>query len=226
MSNLIEDIEDAGIRPVMIWLDTLARTFGTGDENSQKDMNAYVNGVDRLRDHFGAVVGIVHHTGKDSDRGLRGSSALYAAMDTVIKTDRKGNTLTLKNQQPHGKQKDGAEFDDIRLEARSVALGTIDRKGREVTSLVLFQSEGSAQEDGSDGPDEASGAPYGRPQGANQQAVMKALRQAKGEPLGLTRLLTMTKIEKARFYEAVGKLVEKGLVHASGEEGNTKWSII
>lgn len=33
VSNLIEDIEDAGIRPVMIWLDTLARTFGTGDEN-------------------------------------------------------------------------------------------------------------------------------------------------------------------------------------------------
>lgn len=226
VSNLIEDIEAAGISPVMIWLDTLARTFGAGDENSQKDMNAYVNGVDRLRDHFGAVVGIVHHTGKDSDRGLRGSSALYAAMDTVIKTDRKGNTLTLKNQQPHGKQKDGAEFDDIRLEARSVALGTLDRKGREVTSLVLFQSDGVAQEDGSEGQEEGHAAPYGRPQGSNQQAVMKALRQAKGEPLGLTRLLTMTKIEKSRFYEAVGKLVEKGLVQASGEEGNTKWSII
>lgn len=220
VTALIEDIKEAGIAPVMIWLDTLARTFGQGDENSQKDMNAYVNGIDRLRDTFGCVVGVVHHTGKDGDRGLRGSSALYAAMDTVIRTDRKGNTLTLKNQQPHGKQKDGAEFEDITLDARIVKLKTTDKKGREITSLALFESEGRQPEEGAE--DRAEGA-YGRPQGANQQAVMKALKQAKGEPLGLTRLLTMTKIDHPRFYEAVGKLVEKGLVEASGQEGSTKW---
>jgi RecA-family ATPase len=72
----------------MIWLDTLARTFGAGDENSQKDMNAFITGVDRLRDTFRCVVGVVHHTGKEDGKGLRGSSALYAAMDTVIRTER------------------------------------------------------------------------------------------------------------------------------------------
>lgn len=220
VSALIEDIKEAGIAPVMIWLDTLARTFGQGDENSQKDMNAYVAGIDRLRDTFGCVVGVVHHTGKDGDRGLRGSSALYAAMDTVIKTDRKGNTLTLKNQQPHGKQKDGAEFDDITLDARIVKLKTTDKKGRDVTSLALFKGDGRSSEEDTEDRQEVA---YGRPQGANQQAVMKALRQAKGEPLGLTRLLTMAKIDHPRFYEAVGKLVEKGLVEASGPEGSTKW---
>lgn len=222
VTALIEDIKEAGIAPVMIWLDTLARTFGQGDENSQKDMNAYVNGIDRLRDTFGCVVGVVHHTGKDGDRGLRGSSALYAAMDTVIRTDRKGNTLTLKNQQPHGKQKDGAEFEDITLDARIVKLKTTDKKGREITSLALFESEGRQPEE--DAEDRAEGA-YGRPQGANQQAVMKALKQAKGEPLGLTRMLMMTKIEKARFYEATAKLVEKGLVVATGQEGSTRWEL-
>lgn len=222
VSNLIADIEEAGIAPVMVWLDTLARTFGTGDENSQKDMNAYISGVDRLRDHFGAVVGIVHHTGKDSDKGLRGSSALYAAMDTVIKTDRKGTSLTLKNQQPHGKQKDGAEFDDIYLEARSITLSGTDKKGRDITSLALFAAENGPKDDAEEG--QKVGLP--KAQGANQQAVMKALKAAKGEPLGLTRILAMAKIEHTRFYEAVGKLVEKGLVEASGADGATRWSLV
>lgn len=222
VSNLIADIEEAGIAPVMVWLDTLARTFGTGDENSQKDMNAYISGVDRIRDHFGAVVGIVHHTGKDSDKGLRGSSALYAAMDTVIKTDRKGTALTLKNQQPHGKQKDGAEFDDIYLEARSITLSGTDKKGRDITSLALFAAENGPKEDAEEG--QKVGLP--KAQGANQQAVMKALKAAKGEPLGLTRILAMAKIEHTRFYEAVGKLVEKGLVEASGADGSTRWSLV
>lgn len=223
VSALIADIQELGINPAMIWLDTLARTFGSGDENSQKDMNAYIAGADRLRDTFGCVVGIVHHTGKDGDRGLRGSSALYAAMDTVIRTDRKGMTVTLKNQQPHGKQKDGAEFDDIALQARVVKLAQTDKKGRDLTSLALVQTD--AQPVDEQDEDRAPAAP-GRPQGANQQAVMKALRQAKGEPLGLTRMLAMTKIEHQRFYEAVGKLVEKGLVQASGSEGSTKWILV
>lgn len=139
-----------------------------------------------------------------------------------IRTDRKGMTVTLKNQQPHGKQKDGAEFDDIALEARVVKLPQTDKKGRDLTSLALVQTEVQITND--EALERATDAP-GRPQGANQQAVMKALKQAKGEPLGLTRLLMMTKIEKARFYEAIEKLVEKGLATASGDEGGTKWTL-
>ena len=222
VNTLISEIRDAGIAPAMIWLDTLARTFGLGDENSQKDMNAYISGVDRLRDELGCVVGIVHHTGKDGNRGLRGSSALYAAMDTVIRTDRKNLTVTLKNQQPHGKQKDGAEFDDIALQASVVTLDQTDKKGRPLSSLALKKVDvGAGPEPDSEGGETANASP----RGANQQAVMKALKQAKGEALGLTRLLTMTRIDKSRFYEAVEKLVEKGLVEATGTEGATKWRL-
>ena len=57
VGHLIEAIEGlCPTPPTMIWLDTLARTFGAGDENSQKDMNAFVAGVDRLRD-------FAHHVG-------------------------------------------------------------------------------------------------------------------------------------------------------------------
>lgn len=226
VSNLIADIEDAELQPVMIWLDTLARTFGQGDENSQKDMNAYISGVDRLKEHFGAVVGIVHHTGKDSDKGLRGSSALYAAMDTVIKTDRKTMTVTLKNQQPHGKQKDGAEFDDIALEARVIKLNTVDNKGRDLTSLALFECENKGANDGDeDAPWDKSERPVVA-MGANQKAIIKALKQAKGEPLGFTRLVAMAGLDGSKARQAIIPLVEKGMVLETGEEGVKRWTLV
>lgn len=218
VGHLIDAVDGLGKRPAMIWLDTLARTFGAGDENSQKDMNAFIGGVDRLRDHFRCVVGIVHHTGKDSERGLRGSSALYAAMDTVIRTDRKAGKMlvTLKNQQPHGKQKDAAEFEDITLEARVIQLGS-DEKGRALTSLALELSQ--PQED----EEEAQAPASGRPQGANQQAVVKALRRAKGEALGTNRLATMTGLDTNRLAEATRSLVAKGVIHEVGAAGGRKW---
>src|SRR4051812_6662088 len=43
-------------RPVLIIIDTLARTFGAGDENRQADMNAYVGAADRIREATGANV--------------------------------------------------------------------------------------------------------------------------------------------------------------------------
>lgn len=222
VGNLIADIEEAGIRPAMIWLDTLARTFGQGDENSQKDMNAYITGVDRLRDTFRCVVGIVHHTGKDGDRGLRGSSALYAAMDTVIRTDRKGMVVTLKNQQPHGKQKDGAEFDDIALDAKVITLAQTDKKGRELSSLALFEAEAPAEPGRSERPEQPAN---NQPRGTNQTAVIKALRAAKGEPLGLMRLVTMARLDKSKVCQAIAPLVEKGLVLEAGEEGSRRWTL-
>lgn len=222
VSSLIADIQETGIAPAMIWLDTLARTFGQGDENSQRDMNAFIGGCDRLRDTFGCVVGIVHHTGKDGDRGLRGSSALYAAMDTVIKTDRKNMTVLLKNQQPHGKQKDGGEFEDIALEAKVVKLPMTDKKGREMTSLALCEAEVQEPQEGENEPRQHT---YNHPRGTNQQAVMKALKQAKGRALGLTSLVTMTHIDKSKVRQAVLPLVEKGLVIESGEEGAKRWEL-
>lgn len=221
VGHLISTIEGVCAGPVMIWLDTLARTFGAGDENSQKDMNAFVAGMDRLRDRFRCVVGVVHHTGKEDARGLRGSSALYAAMDTVIRTDRAAGKMvvTLKNQQPHGKQKDAAEFGDIALEAKVIKLKAQDSKGRDLTSLALALAEvGAADEDQDAGP-----AAPGRAQGTNQQTVMKALTKAKGDPLGATALIGMTGLDSNRLAEATRALVAKGLVHEIGEAGARRW---
>lgn len=225
VGHLIEAIEASDHpRPAMIWLDTLARTFGAGDENSQKDMNAFVQGIDRLRDHFGCLVGVVHHTGKEETRGLRGSSALYAAMDTVIRTDRKPGRdmiVALKNAQPHGKQKDAGEFEDITFEARVVSLSAVDSKGRALTSLALQLAAAPAADMD---PDQALPSQR-RPQGANQIAVMDALKKAKGEPLGLTRLSLMVGKDASKVAQAVNPLVAKGLVLESGVEGSKRWTL-
>lgn len=67
-----------------IVIDTLARAMAGGDENSTKDMSAFVKNIDRLRAATGAHVMLVHHSGKVAANGARGSSALRAATDTEI----------------------------------------------------------------------------------------------------------------------------------------------
>ena len=93
-------------------VDTLARNFGEGDENSTKDMNAFVAGVSKLA-RAGAHVLVVHHVGKDAGKDERGSSAFRGALDGALRLDRdelsERVTLSVK------KQKDGPEAEPISL---------------------------------------------------------------------------------------------------------------
>jgi putative DNA primase/helicase len=71
------------IQPRIIIIDTLARNFGGGNENSTEDMSQFVAHIDKhLRDRFNATVLLVHHTGHGSAERGRGSRALKAAVDT------------------------------------------------------------------------------------------------------------------------------------------------
>ena len=55
-------------------LDTLARCMGEADENSARDMGRFVNRCAAIEQHFGCVVVVVHHVGKDPTRGGRVSA--------------------------------------------------------------------------------------------------------------------------------------------------------
>ena len=96
----------------LIIIDTLARSFGGGNENAPQDMGEFINGCDNLMHEFGATVLMVHHTGKDSSAGARGHSSLFGALDTC---------LTVKKISQHDmlvhceKQKDAPEFDDMQF---------------------------------------------------------------------------------------------------------------
>jgi RecA/RadA recombinase len=83
---------DTASAPVLVIIDTLARALPSGaDENSAKDMGAFINVVDRIRNRFQCVVVIIHHTGqpdKGASNRARGSSALKAAMDAELSVSR------------------------------------------------------------------------------------------------------------------------------------------
>lgn len=70
--------------PRAIVLDTLARCMGEGDENSARDMGRLVTRCGAIERHFGCVVVLVHHVGKDPSRGGRGSNALNGAADVTM----------------------------------------------------------------------------------------------------------------------------------------------
>ena len=84
--RLVQEMKERGLAPGLIVVDTLARCFGAGDENTQKDMNAFVAGADELRAQFsGCTVVVVHHMPKSSTKTERGSGALSGAADTVLR---------------------------------------------------------------------------------------------------------------------------------------------
>jgi len=72
----------------LIVVDTLAVTFGGGDENSSEDMGQYVSNMKLLKERTGAAVLIVHHCGKDEARGMRGHSSLLGALDGELAIER------------------------------------------------------------------------------------------------------------------------------------------
>ena len=117
----------------LIVIDTLARSFA-GEENSATDMGDFVNACDHIREVTGATILVVHHSGKDAEKGARGSSALRAACDFEFKVTSPGKKLTRLSCT---KAKDSDPFDDINFKLNVVEIGVRDRKGKPLTSLIL-----------------------------------------------------------------------------------------
>ena len=124
--------------PVLVVIDTLARNYGPGDENSTKDMTLFIDALDFwFRQRFGCCVLLVHHSGHNMDRA-RGSSSLKAAIDAeyeVTKTEE--GVITF---QPR-KMKDAEEPDPLAFRLESVDLGVVDDLGEPITSAVLVDDQ-------------------------------------------------------------------------------------
>jgi len=64
----------------LVILDTVTRTFGSGDQNSSKDMQRFIKSADELTLATGAHVAAIHHSGWIGDRG-KGAVDLDGAVD-------------------------------------------------------------------------------------------------------------------------------------------------
>jgi len=125
-----------GLAVQLIVVDTLARSMGGGDENSTMDMGAFVAACDRIRQATGATVLVVHHRGKSSTAGARGSSALLGAADTVIEVEKHDAGRVAKVT----KQKDGADGQEIGFDLDPIEIGR-DDENEAITTCVVRSSE-------------------------------------------------------------------------------------
>jgi len=127
-----DEIGDIG----MIFVDTLARNFGAGNENSTEDMNLFIERVDDLKNTFHTCVALVHHTGHNSSGRARGSSVLPAAVDAEYAVKRKDDNeddMCLEFTQTL--VKDGKNIKPIYFKFQEVALPGQD----DMTSGVLVE---------------------------------------------------------------------------------------
>lgn len=134
----VQDLADkTGQTPVLIVIDTLARNFG-GDENSATEVGNFIRHVDtHLRQKWRATVLIVHHSGKDGDRGARGSSALKGAADAEYEVSRNDDDKVIRLT-PR-KMKDAEEPVPLAFEMVNVSL--LDNTGNPVSGAALKLTE-------------------------------------------------------------------------------------
>lgn len=105
----------AGFEIGLIVIDTVSRALAGGDENSQEAMGQFVSACDAIKAHAGGALLGVHHSGKDKERGMRGSTVLLGACDAVMKAEKDEQLVTLKTE----KQKDAEEAAPIHLEMQT-----------------------------------------------------------------------------------------------------------
>ncbi|MFM0141282.1 AAA family ATPase [Paraburkholderia sp. RL18-085-BIA-A] len=160
LAALASAIQDEGGVGGLVVLDTLNRAAPGADENSSVDMGNIIAAAKRLQKWVGGLVLLVHHTGKDTTRGLRGHSSLYAALDAAIEVSRADS----RREWSVAKSKDDVDGGTHPFVLHDVELGQDDH-GDAITSCVV-ESDGAMKE-----------ARRPQPQGPNQKLVYKAVNE-------------------------------------------------
>jgi hypothetical protein len=167
MAMLVEAIDQAGVKPALVVIDTLSKFSAGMDENSNQEVAEYLAQVSRyLRERYEASVLIVAHSGHgDSDRP-RGASALMANPDSefiVKRAAQPSNHVEVTRQ----RFKDTGELPNLAYEAEVIDLGAADKYGERLTSLIMRQSVAQTEK-----PITAQA-----PSGKAQRTILMALRE-------------------------------------------------
>lgn len=227
-AELVKAARAAGLADGVLVLDTLNRAAPGMDENDSRDMGEAIDAAKALQRDLGGLVLLVHHTGKDAARGLRGHSSLHAALDCAIEVRRDGD----RREWLIAKSKDGNDGESNPFKLDVLELG-VDEDGEPVTSCVVHPI------------DEVAGniRRILPPKSGNQKAVWDALGEVfrkagdgkpKGAPDALpsgrpcvtlehaieqtrTKLVCEPKRQTERCQAALRGLVERGLLcHEAG----------
>ncbi|MBR0684256.1 AAA family ATPase [Roseomonas eburnea] len=227
VSLLIEALraeESKGSFPIgLIVFDTLARSMVGGDENSALEMGQVIDAADRLRREFKSSVMLIHHTGKDRARGMRGSNRLLGDVDTSLEVERSESTgnLTVHVR----KQKDAEDGQSYGFLTQSVELPLRPGRGQEhglvvVPNPVLPQCLQAEQYD------------------AIRIDIAKAMHP--GECLTVSGLITRLRLGRgATSYSRITDALPEGLAVVAGTardsrilrrepdpKGTSKWGVV
>lgn len=135
VQDALAEIKDTVGAPAgLIILDTLSRMMPGGVDNEPKDVKLFLENAERLRSETGAHIMIIHHSGKDTDRGMRGSSLLRDYADTVIEIG--GGEGNSSFHATVRKQKDGEDGREYRFNLLQSTVGE-DEDGDDITTCVL-----------------------------------------------------------------------------------------
>ena len=198
----------------VIFIDTLNRAIPGSDENLSTDMGVVIAHANLLINLTGAAVVLTHHTGKSKERGPRGHSSLYAALDTCLMVDKMESDIRMvelvkTRQGPGGKK----YFFSI----ENIALGE-DDYGLPVVGPALTEVEGSPE------VEKAANATALTPQQKEALVALTVHMQngLSGDPLGeidrdealevvkAAFSAVSTKHRSTRAREAIDALIEAG----------------
>ena len=170
MMAVVTLVEQTGMEFSLAIVDTLARAFGGGNENSSEDMGAFITAMGKVQEFLNCALMVLHHSGKDAAKGLRGHSSLLGAVDTELELLRFDEQM--KGVLTISKQKDGADnerfgFEMVEVEIRPAGLGLSDP----VVSLAVQASDSAVN----DQPKKAGKSNAGS--GKNQRLAMQCLER-------------------------------------------------
>lgn len=202
----------------LIVMDTFAQVMPGANENSGEDVGKALQQCKRIHHHTGAMVLLIHHSGKDSSKGARGWSGLKAAADVELEVNRSGEMRSITVS----KLKDGKDGQSYGFSLGIVPLGE-DEDGDEITScVVLYNASGRVKRSAAikigdneklllqvideanvSGEEDASGVAY-------EALCNLFVRELEGDGT--------PKYKKQAFNRALNSLIDKGLLHKDGEE--------
>ncbi len=127
------------INPLFVAFDTFSSLATSTKENVNEEVARVLRMVSDCCLESGASSIVVHHYGKDADKGTRGASAFGANVDYEISLKRGEGLNAVMSCK---KSKDGDFFEDIEILAHVVELGLVRQDGSMSSSLIIKKASG------------------------------------------------------------------------------------
>ncbi len=117
-ARLVNDFKILGQYDLIV-IDTLAQVTPGINESSSEDMGLALDHCKKISRASGAMILIVHHSGKDASKGMRGHSSVLGASDAIFEVTRFGEDRAFKII----KLKEGKEGEEFGFKLQTKVIG-------------------------------------------------------------------------------------------------------